>query len=70
VKPTLFSKRLQSAIDAKDMTWPELANKSGYSASYLQRLISGGRCNPTIACVAALAQTLDVAPSWLLGLDP
>ena len=70
MKPTLFSKRLQSAIDANDMTWPELASKSGYSTSYLQRLVSGERCNPTIACVAALSQSLDVAPSWLLGLDP
>ena len=70
MKPTLFSKRLQSAIDANGLTWPELANKSGYSVSYLQRLTTGDRCNPTIACVAALAQTLDVAPSWLLGIEP
>lgn len=67
--PQLFRERLRSAIDSNDSTWPELAMKSGYSVSYLQRLTQGDRCNPTIACVNALAETLNVKPSWLLGFD-
>ena len=67
--PELFRERLQAAIDSQDMTWPELAAKSGYSASYLQRLIGGHRSNPTLSCVAALAETLQVQPAWLLGVE-
>lgn len=67
--PTVFRERLQTAIDSQNATWPELAAKSGYSVSYLRRLVQGHRVNPTLSCVAALAQTLDVKPAWLLGLD-
>lgn len=67
--PHLFRERLRQAIDAHESTWPELAMRSGYSVSYLQRLTQGDKANPTIACVAALAETLDVKPSWLLGFD-
>lgn len=68
--PELFRDRLRAAIDSQDMTWPELAAKSGYSASYLQRLVGGHRSNPTLSCVAALAETLQVPPAWLLGVNP
>lgn len=67
--PELFRERLQAAIDSQDMTWPELAAKSGYSVSYLRRLVQGHRCNPTLSCVAALAETLQVPPARLLGVD-
>lgn len=67
--PQLFRERLRDAIDRHDSTWPELAMKSGYSVSYLQRLVRGDKNNPTIACVNVLAETLNVKPSWLLGFD-
>lgn len=67
--PDLFLARLRDAIEHKNMTWPELAAKSGYSASYLQRLVLGQRSNPTLSCVAALAETLQVRPAWLLGVE-
>ena len=65
----LFQARLRQAVDWAGLTWPELARRSGYSASYIQNLINGKKCNPTVACVCALAATLDRPLPWLLGID-
>lgn len=67
--PNVFRERLRSAVEKADATWPEMAIRSGYSASYVQRLINGQKSNPTLACVSALAETLNVKPAWLLGVD-
>lgn len=69
MNPRLFQARLQQAVDQAGVTWPELAKRSGYSASYIQRLIKGDKCNPTVACVCALATTLDKPLPWLLGIS-
>lgn len=45
----------------------EIAEKAGYSTSYLSALARGGKPNPSIALVWTLAQTLGVSPYWLLG---
>lgn len=65
----LFRERLKLAVDRTGATWPEIARRSGYSASYIQSLINGKKCNPTVACVFALAATLNTPLPWLLGID-
>jgi transcriptional regulator with XRE-family HTH domain len=69
MSPHVFRERLRSAVQQTGKTWPELSARSGYSATYLQRLINGQRGNPTLDCVSALAETLNVKPAWLLGID-
>lgn len=69
MSPAVFRERLNQALEGKREI-ASLARKSGYNASYIRRLIAGDRPNPTIACVAALSEALEVNPAWLLGLEP
>lgn len=64
-----FRSRLDAAIVGNGVTIPQLARRSGYSESYLRRLLVGKQNNPTIFAVATLAESLDCCPFWLLGTD-
>lgn len=46
----------------------DIAEKSGYSPSYIRGLTSGLR-NPTIRAVWAIAKAMDISPFYLLGGD-
>lgn len=69
MSPVVFRERLNQAL-ANRPKWKVLSHKAGYEPSYIRALASGKRCNPTIACVAALSEALNVSPAWLLGIEP
>jgi hypothetical protein len=45
----------------------EISRTSGYSATYIKRLIDGMRSNPTLAFVEVISTTLNCDPAWMLG---
>lgn len=63
-----FASRLRDALNARNMTQAELANKSGISKSSISRYLSGAWKGKQDA-VYALARALDVSESWLMGYD-
>jgi transcriptional regulator with XRE-family HTH domain len=64
----IFRERLNEALQERP-SWKVMESKSGYSEAYIRKLANGVRANPTYACVLSLAATLNVSPTWLLGLD-
>jgi len=44
-----------------------LAHKSGYSESYIHRVCSGQKPNPSVAFVETMAEVYNVSPAWLVG---
>jgi len=64
-----FRDRLAQAIEADGRKRETIAERSGYSASYIRRILRGIQQNPTISFAAAMAETLSVSVSWLLGVE-
>jgi hypothetical protein len=65
-----FRARLGEAVLAQPKPrWKAIEHRSGYGASHIHNLITGACHSPTLECVYALAEALDVTPAWLLGLD-
>lgn len=66
-RDTILATRLRDTRRSAEMTWDQVAKKSGYSWAYVRDLAYGTRTNPTIGAVKALADTLGVEPEWLAG---
>lgn len=62
-----FRKNLAAAIDRHPGTFVTLCNRTGYSTSYVRRVLNGERVNPTLFFVECIAGALDVDPLELLG---
>ncbi|MGV0954706.1 MAG: helix-turn-helix domain-containing protein [Fluviibacter sp.] len=57
---------LRAAIAAKNCSQGWLAEQSGYSVSYIQRVLQGVQTNPTLSFVECVAKALDTTPIALL----
>lgn len=66
---TCFVDNLRAAIAANGTTMTALARHSGYSASYLSRVLNGTMQNPTLQFVECMAKALDTTPLSLLTLQ-
>lgn len=64
-----FCERLNEAIKNDYRSLSQIARDSGYSVSYISRLLNGQRVNPTLFFVENIAGTLKCRISWLLGFD-
>jgi len=62
-----FRNRLGSALHHDGRSMREISRTSGYSATYIKRLIDGMRSNPTLAFVEVISTTLNCDPAWMLG---
>lgn len=60
--------RLKMAMQEKGMTAAELSRKAGMNARAVKDIEEGRAIAPKISTVFALAQALNVPPSYLLGL--
>lgn len=63
---TDFGQRLRNARSASGMSQRELARKIDADSSYISRLESGDRANPTMSTLRSLADALDVSVSALV----
>lgn len=63
---TYFGKRVELARTFKGLSQRELANRIGADNSYISRIESGQRDNPTLQTIRNLADALDVTVEWLL----
>lgn len=63
-----ISKRLRIALDAAGLSQTELSKLSGINKASISTYLSG-TYEPKQKNVFALAATLNVSPSWLMGLD-
>lgn len=61
--------RIKQARKAAGLTQTELANKIGVKFSTIHKYESGMIVNLKRDTIAALAQALDVKPSWLMGME-
>lgn len=62
----VFSQRLQSARDARDLSQQDLARKTGLPASSISHFEGGGR-KPSFDNLHKLADALNVTTDYLLG---
>lgn len=60
-----MGRRIKKARDLRDMTLEDIAIKIGVAKSTVQRYETGQITNPKIPVVQAIANTLNVNPSWL-----
>lgn len=63
---TIFSKRLQQALNFSNIKPIELANKTGINKSSISYYLSGNY-KPSQKHLELIAKTLDVTEAWLLG---
>ena len=67
----MSSKRLRTVLkrrrEQKQLTQVALAHKVGVSQTYIAKLESGDKANPTIALLKRLAKALGVPVTELLG---
>ena len=61
--------RIKQARKAAGLTQTELANKIGVKFSTIHKYESGMIVNLKRDTIAALAEALDVKPSWLMGIE-
>lgn len=61
--------RIRKARIAKDMTQEELADKLGVKFGVVSKYETGRVKNLKRETIAALAEILDVKPSWLMCMD-
>lgn len=64
--PATFRANLRAALEADPRPRKAIARTSGYSDSYIQRVVNGAKTNPTLLFVWCIAQTLGVDPLDLL----
>lgn len=62
-----FRENLAAAIDRHPGSFVSLCHRTGYSASYVRRVLNGERVNPTLFFVECVAGALNVDPLKLLG---
>ena len=63
-----FSTRYKQALDLRGIKAIELSEKTGISESTLSQY-KGGYSKPKDKRLALLANALEVAPAWLMGLN-
>ena len=63
---SIFSERLQQALNQKEMTQKELASRSGVTESAISYYIKGQR-TPSGAVLMRIAKALDTTTDYLLG---
>ena len=68
MKYPLTAQRLRTALNNRNMTQQELADKSGIGKSSISHYINGAN-EPGNKSAYAMAEVLGVAPAWLMGLD-
>ena len=57
-----FGETVQRLMDELDVTYRQLASRTGLSAGYLNHLVHGNRPVPSNDVVATLAKALEVEP--------
>ncbi|HEY4237895.1 MAG TPA: helix-turn-helix transcriptional regulator [Gaiellaceae bacterium] len=57
-----FGETVQNLMDEQDVTYRQLATRTGLSAGYLNHLVHGNRPVPSNDVVATLAGALEVEP--------
>lgn len=62
----IFRTNFRARVDADPRSVRILADISGYSESYISRVVNGAKPNPTLAFVEAMAVTLNVPLADLL----
>ena len=62
------AKRIQFALNQKDLNQQELANKSGVGKASISQYMHG-RNRPDNVRAYKLSQVLGVSPEWLMGFD-
>lgn len=62
----IFSANLQARMTAAGCSQSMLARQSGYSSSYVHRVLSGIQQNPTLAFVERVAAVLVTTPQAML----
>lgn len=67
MKYELSARRLREAMEDKNLTQQELADKSGINKSSISQWINGKNV-PGNFSAYDLSQVLDVAPEWLMGI--
>lgn len=63
------SERIRAARRAANLTQEELADKIGVKYSAISKYENGRVCNLKRDTIAALAEALNVKPSWLMCMD-
>lgn len=63
-----FAKRFREALNVKGIKQSEIASKSGIPKSSISSYLSG-KYVPKQTNIYKLAKTLNINPSWLMGLD-
>lgn len=69
--PQIFASRLAQALERKRkyMSFSAIAKKSGFSETYIRRVIKGQRPNPSLMFILVMAETLGESVDFLLGLN-
>lgn len=62
-----FGERLRQVLDARQRSIESVSYDSGYSVSYISRLINGKQSNPSLFFVECVSRALDVSPCFLAG---
>lgn len=60
--------RLREALDMRQMTAAELSRKSGIDKGSISNYLKG-KFLPKQSAISAMANALNVSPSWLMGYD-
>ena len=63
-----FARRLRQAVDSSGLSVADVAERSGYNKTTVQRWIKGPR-EPSASKLAALCSVLDVSADWMLSLS-
>jgi len=61
-----FCANLRDAIATEGYSIRTLALESGYSASYIQRVLAGVQRNPTLAFIECVAKVLGTTPQSMI----
>lgn len=64
--PATFRANLGAALNADPRPRKAIASVSGYSESYIRRVTTGSKPNPTLSFVECMADTLGLDPIALL----
>lgn len=63
----MFGQRLRGLRQEQGLTLAQLAERTGLTASNINKYEHGERANPSIETVMRLASALDTTPGYLLG---
>lgn len=68
MKYPITALRLREAMEKKNLSAQELADKSGVGKSSISHYVNGNN-EPKSINAAKLAEVLEVSPMWLMGFD-